>query len=89
MVKGKENVENISVREHTSVFSFNIIAEIAFGYHFDEKNSDVYLSAIKNQVSNLTSFWKRVTLQFLPFLRYLPYVRDAVTAEHGLSLIHI
>lgn len=78
---------NLSIREYSSVFSFNIIAEIAFGYKFDESSSNLYFKALRDQVDALLNVKNRILLTFLPFLRYVPYIKDKLTAGNGKQVL--
>ena len=77
---------NLSIREYSSVFSFNIIAEIAFGYKFDESSSNLYFKALRDQVDALLNVKNRILLTFLPFLRYVPYIKDKLTNKYRFSI---
>ena len=82
----KESVK-LSVRQYSSVFSFNIIAEIAFGYKFDESSSNLYFKSLRDQVDALLNVKNRAILTFLPFLRYVPYIKDKLTAGDGKQIL--
>ena len=82
------NGVNIPIREYSNVFSFNIIAEIAFGYKFSEESSNTYLNAIKEQSESLKNWKARVLLKLMPFLRYIPAINKMVTAENGRQVLN-
>lgn len=85
---GKRNGANLPVRDYTSVFSFNIIAEVAFGYQFDSENSATYLNAIKDQTESLSNMRLRILIKIFPFLKYVPGIKEMITGEKGRKVLN-
>ncbi|XP_066933362.1 probable cytochrome P450 4d20 [Clytia hemisphaerica] len=87
IIDNKKDGTNIPIRKYSNVFSFNTIAEIAFGYKFSEKSSNTYLNAIQQQTESLKNWKGRVLLKLVPFLRYIPAINKMVTAENGRQVL--
>ena len=71
----KPNGENFNVKQFLGNLSFDIISEIAFGYHSHSQTSDInpFADAFKGQIEGVLNVKAKFIQNWLPFMKYLPF----------------
>ena len=84
----KQNGENFNVKQILSNLTFDIISEIAFGYHSHSQTSDSnpFADAFKDHVEGVLNLKAQFIQSWLPFIKYLPFGPAKVMKDSNAAL---
>lgn len=74
-MKGFESGQNLVIQRFFQDLTFDIIGEIAFGYHFNSQTTETseFVTTFRKVIEGVFNTNSRILLNLFPFFKYMPF----------------